>query len=75
MLEIYSSYLKKKPHSESSKKFSETDIINMLDFLIDYIFAMFGGRAFQRTVGIPMGTKCAPVLADLFHYSHKEDFI
>ena len=33
-------------------KFSETDIIKMLEFLIDNIFVMFGGRVFQQqTVG------------------------
>jgi hypothetical protein len=35
------------------KKFSETDIFNMLEFLLDNIFVMFGGRVFQQTVGIP----------------------
>ena len=39
-----------KHHSDSTKKFSETDIFNMLEFLIDNIFAMFGGRVFQQTV-------------------------
>ena len=57
------------------KKFSETDIFNMLEFLIDNIFAMFGGRVFQQTVGIPMDTNCAPLLADLFLYSYEADFI
>jgi hypothetical protein len=42
-----------KHHSDSTKKFFETDIFNMLQFLIDNIFAMFGGRAFQQSVGIP----------------------
>ena len=54
---------------------SETDIINMLDFLIDNIFVMFLGRVFQQTVGIPMGTSCAPLLADLFLYSYDADFM
>ena len=36
------SYLKKNPTSDSTKKFSENDIINMLVFLIDTIFAIFG---------------------------------
>ena len=58
----------KKTHSDSTKKFSETDIINMLEFLIDNIFVIFGGRVFQQTVGMPMGTNCAPVLANLFLY-------
>ena len=52
-----------KMHSDSTKKLSETDIINMLEFLIDNIFVIFGGRVFQQIVGIPMGTICAPLLA------------
>jgi hypothetical protein len=62
-------------HSDSTKTFSESDIFNMLEFLIDNIFAMFGGRVFQQTVGIPIGTNCAPLLADLFLYSYEADFI
>ena len=64
-----------KHHSDSTKKFSEADIFNILEFLIDNIFAMFGGRVFQQSVGIPLGTNCAPLLADLFLYSYEADFI
>jgi hypothetical protein len=64
-----------KHHSDSTKKFSETDIFNMFVFLIDNKFAMFGGRVLQQTVGIPMGTNCAPLLTDLFFYSYEADFI
>ena len=46
----------------------------MLVFLIDLIFAMFGGRVFQQTVGIPMDTNSAPLLADLFLYLYEADF-
>ena len=34
-----------------------------------------GGRVFPRTVGIPMGTNCAPLLADLFRHFYEADFI
>jgi hypothetical protein len=34
----------------------------MLELLIDNIFAMLGGRGFQQTVGIHMGTNCASLL-------------
>ena len=44
----------------------KTDIINMLEFLIDNIFIMFGGRVFQQTIGIHMGANYVPLLADLF---------
>jgi dihydrofolate reductase len=37
-------------HSDSTKMFSETDIINILEFLIDNIFVIFGGRVFQQTI-------------------------
>ena len=36
----------------------------MLEFFIDNIFVLFGGRVFQQTVDINMGTNCAPLLAD-----------
>ena len=47
----------------------------MLDFLTDNIFVMFRGLVSQQTVGIPMGTNCAPVLTDSFPYSYDADFI
>jgi hypothetical protein len=62
-------------HSDSTKYFSDTDIINMLEFLIDNIFVIFGGCVFQQTVGIPMGTNCDRLLADLFHYWYEADLI
>ena len=46
----------------------------MPEFVIDN-FSIFGGRVFQQTVGIPMSTNCAPLLADLFLYSYEADFI
>ena len=47
----------------------------MLEFLVDNIFVVFAGKVFQQTVGIPMGTNCAPRLADIFLYSYEADFI
>ena len=64
-----------KEHSDSKNKYSEDDIINMLEFLVDNIFVVFGGKVFQQIVGIPMGTNCAPLLADIFLYSYEVEFI
>ena len=47
----------------------------MLEFLVDNIFVVFAGKVFQQAVGIPMGTNCAPLLADIFLYSYEADFI
>jgi hypothetical protein len=40
----------------------------------DSIVVIFGGRVFQQTIGIPMGTNCVPLLTDLFLYSYEADF-
>jgi hypothetical protein len=54
--------------------YSEEQVISMLEFLIDNIFVSFGGTLFQQVVGIPMGTICTPLLADLFLYSYELEF-
>ena len=64
-----------KEHSDSKNKYSEVDIMKMLEFLVDNIFMVFAGKVFQHTVGIPMGTNCAPLLADIFLYSYEAEFI
>ena len=56
-------------------KYTEDDIINMREFLVDNIFVIFGGKVFQQIVDIPMGTNCASLLADIFLYSYEAEFI
>ena len=55
-----------KHHTDSNMKYNEDDIVRMLEFLINNIFVQFAGNIYQQTIGIPMGTSCAPLLADLF---------
>ena len=64
-----------KEHSASKNKYTEEDIIKMLEFLVDKIFVVFVGKVFQQIIGIPMGTNCAPLLADIFLYSYEAEFI
>ena len=47
----------------------------MLEFLVDNIFVVFVGKVFQQIIGIPMGTNCATLLADIFLYSYEAEFI
>jgi hypothetical protein len=57
--------------SDSTHKCSAVDIKEMLRFFTDTIFVVFRYKIFQRTDGIPMGTNCAPLLADLFLHGRK----
>ena len=60
-------------HSDSKSK--STDIVSMLEFLVDNIFVVFAGKVSQQIIGISKGTNCAPLLADIFLYSYEAVFI
>ena len=45
---------------------NETLICQMIDFLINNIYIKIGNHLFRQCIGIPMGTNCAPLLANLF---------
>ena len=38
-------------------------------------FIRFGSKLYRHIVGIPMGTNCAPLVADLFLFCYERDFI
>ena len=46
-----------------------------LTFLLDYIYIRFGTELFRQIVGNPMGTNCAPLVADLFLFCYERDFM
>ena len=56
-------------------KYTANDICKVIEFLVDNIYIRFGGQLFRKMVGIPMGTNCAPLLADLFLYSYENEFL
>ena len=41
-------------------------VCEALTFLLDNIYIRFGSKLYRQIVGIPMGTSCAPLVADLF---------
>ena len=46
-----------------------------LHYLLDDIFIRFGSKLYRQIVGIPMGTNCAPLVADLFLFCYERDFM
>ena len=47
----------------------------MVELLIDNIFVQFEGCLLHLFTGVPVGTNCAPLLADLFLYSYENEFL
>ena len=43
-------------------------VCDALVYLLDNIFIRFGTKLYRQTIGIPMRTNCAPVVADLFFF-------
>ena len=64
--------------SEEHKKYDLWSCQNLTDALIhllDNIYIRFGSKLYRQNVGIPMGTNCAPLVADLFLFCYERDFM
>ena len=64
--------------SEKPKRFhawSSQNVCDGLAFLLDNIFILFGTKLYRQVVGIPMGTNCAPLVADLFLFCYERNFM
>ena len=46
-----------------------------LTFLLDNIFIRFGTQLYRQVVEIPMGTNCAPLIADLCLFCYERDLM
>ena len=50
-------------------------VCDALVYLLDKIFIRFGTKIYGQTIGIQMGTNCAPLVADLFLFCYERDFM
>ena len=48
------------------------NVCDALSYLLDNIYIRFGTRLNRQIVGIPMGTNCASLAADLFLYCYEK---
>ena len=55
--------------------FSAQTLIEAIFFLIDNCFIEFENKIYKQVVGIPMGTSCAPYLANIFLYIYEKNAI
>ena len=53
-------------------------VCDALVYLLDNIFIRFGTKLYRQTIAIPMGTNCAPLVADFFFFfffCYERDFM
>ena len=64
--------------SEQPKRYKLWSCQKMCDalhYLFDNIFIRFGSKLYRQIVGIPMGTNCAPLVADLFLFCSEKLYL
>ena len=57
------------------KLWSCQNVCDAISYLLDNICIRFGNTLYRQIVGIPMGTNCAPLVADLFLFCYERDFM
>ena len=64
--------------SEQPKRYrlwSCQKMCDALHYLLGNISIRFGSKLYRQIVGIPMGTNCAPLVADLFLFCYEKHFM
>ena len=51
------------------------NVCDALTFLLDNLFIRFRTKLCRQVFGIPMGTNCAPLVAELFLFCYEGDFM
>ena len=59
--------------TDSYKCWTCAELREAFTFLMENIYVQFEGMVYQQAVGIPMGTNCAPLIADLFLFCYERD--
>ena len=54
---------------------TDTDEVSVVNAHLNDLPVRFGTKLYRQIVGIPMGTNCAPLVADLFLYCYERDFM
>ena len=59
---------------DSYRCWSCAELCEAFTFLMVNIYVQFDGMVYQQIEGIPMGTNCAPLIADFFLYCYEREF-
>ena len=67
---VFTTNVNKNYNSWSCQKVCEAVV-----YLLDNICIRFGNKLYRQIIGIPMGTNCSPLVADLFLFCYERDFM
>ena len=55
--------------------FDKITFFESIKFLVNNSYITFGSKVFHQVIGIPMGSNCSPLLADLFLFNCEYNFV
>jgi len=62
-------------HTDMPETFNRSDILELIKYIIRSTYFTLGDMTFRQTIGIPMGTDCAPQLANLTLHNLEYDYM
>ena len=64
-----------KERSKKLKNCTKEELMNWIDYIIDNSMVEYLGELFRQVIGIPMGTSCAPYLANIFLHIYEYEYL
>ena len=64
-----------KSSSKSNISLSADQLIVLVNIIIDNSYILFHDNVFRQIIGIPMGTNCAPYLANIFLHAYEYEYL
>ena len=64
-----------KTKSKVNTSFSCEDMVDAINIIIDNAFVLYYDKIFRQVIGIPMGTNCAPFLANIFLHVYEYEYL
>eukprot|EP01116_Phalansterium_solitarium_P001080 TRINITY_DN1086_c1_g1_i13.p1 TRINITY_DN1086_c1_g1~~TRINITY_DN1086_c1_g1_i13.p1 ORF type:complete len:297 (-),score=15.79 TRINITY_DN1086_c1_g1_i13:233-1123(-) len=62
-------------HSGDAHRWTLDGLMEAIVFLVRNVYLVNGERCWRQCIGMPMGTNCAPPLANLYLYAYESDFV
>ena len=68
-----------KNRSKTNVSYSKEELVANVKLIIDNCYVLYHDKVFRQVIGIPMGTNCAPYLANIFlhmyEYAYLKDLV
>lgn len=62
-------------HSKTTHTLSLESLNELIAYLVSNTYLEVGDAIYRQTIGIPMGTNCAPALANLYLYYYESQYV